>query len=123
MIGHGRSSSRLRDHVAKRESERRVENLSKTIEEASGLALLGVGQGLKLEIRVDRDADEAVIDKVQIQQVLVNLMRNAAQAMEGSARRELSISTARAGGMVEISVSDTGPGLPKRSGQSCSSHS
>ena len=104
---------RVRDHVAKRETKRRVENLSNTIEEASGLALLGVGQGLKLEIRVDDDAKQAVIDKVQIRQVLVNLVRNAAQAMDGSARRELSIVTARAGGMVEISVSDTGPGLPE----------
>ena len=104
---------RIRDHVAKRETERRVENLSNTIGEASGLALLGVGQDLKLEIRVDADAKEAVIDKVQIQQVLVNLVRNAAQAMEGSARREISIVTARASDMVEISVSDTGPGLPE----------
>ena len=97
----------------KRETERRVESLSKTIEEASSLALLGIGQGLKLNIRVDDDADEAVIDKVQIQQVLLNLVRNAAEAMDGSAQRELSIATARAGGMVEISVADTGPGLPE----------
>ena len=104
---------RLRDQVTKREPERRVESLSKTIEEASSLALLGIGQGLKLDIRVDDDADEAVIDKVQIQQVLLNLVRNAAEAMDGSAQRELSIATARAGGMVEISVADTGPGLPE----------
>ena len=104
---------RLRDQVTKRETERRVESLSKTIEEASSLALLGIGQGLKLDIRVDDDADEAVIDKVQIQQVLLNLVRNAAEAMDGSAQRELSIATARAGGMVEISVADTGPGLPE----------
>jgi two-component system sensor kinase FixL len=104
---------RLRDQVTKRETERRVESLSKTIEEASSLALLGIGQGLKLDIRVNNDADEAVIDKVQIQQVLLNLVRNAAEAMDGSAQRELSIATARAGGMVEISVADTGPGLPE----------
>ena len=104
---------RLRDQVTKREPERRVESLSKTIEEASSLALLGIAQGLKLDIRVDDDADEAVIDKVQIQQVLLNLVRNAAEAMDGSAQRELSIATARAGGMVEISVADTGPGLPE----------
>jgi C4-dicarboxylate-specific signal transduction histidine kinase len=102
---------RLRDQVTKREAVRRVESLSETIEEASSLALLGVSQGLKLEIRVDHDAAEAVIDKVQIQQVLLNLMRNAAEAMDGSARRELSVSTTRAGRMVEISVSDTGHGL------------
>ncbi len=103
---------RLRDQVTRRETERRVESLSRTIEEASSLALLGIGQGLKLQIRVDDDADEAVIDKVQIQQVLLNLVRNAAEAMDGSAQRELSIATARAGSMVEISVADTGPGLP-----------
>ena len=104
---------RLSDQVTRREPERRVESLSKTIEEASSLALLGIPKGLKLDIRVDDDADEAVIDKVQIQQVLLNLVRNAAEAMDGSPHRELSIATARAGGMVEISVTDTGPGLPE----------
>jgi len=104
---------RLRDQVRKRETERRTENLFKTIEEASGLALVGVGQGLKLEIRVHDDATQAVFDKIQIQQVLLNLMRNAAEAMDGSAKRELSITTAREGDMVEISVADTGPGLPE----------
>ena len=104
---------RLRDFVNKRETEKRVESLSKTIEEAIGLALIGVGQGLKLDIRVDDNASEAVIDKIQIQQVLLNLIRNAAEAMAGSARRKLSIATARAGDMVEISVTDTGPGLPE----------
>jgi two-component system, LuxR family, sensor kinase FixL len=103
---------RLRDFVNKRETEKRVESLSRTIEEAIGLALIGVGQGLKLYIRVDDGASEAMIDKIQIQQVLLNLIRNAAEAMVGSARRELSITTARAGDMVEISVTDTGPGLP-----------
>jgi two-component system, LuxR family, sensor kinase FixL len=104
---------RLRDFVNKRESEKRVESLLKTIEEASGLALIGVGQGLKLEIRVDDGAAEAMIDKIQIQQVLLNLIRNATEAMADSTHRELSITTARAGDMVEISVADTGPGLPE----------
>jgi two-component system, LuxR family, sensor kinase FixL len=104
---------RLRDFVNKRETEKRVESLLKTIEEASGLALIGVGQGLKLEIRVDDGAAEAMIDKIQIQQVLLNLIRNATEAMADSAHRKLSITTARAGDMVEISVADTGPGLPE----------
>lgn len=51
--------------------------------------------------------------RVQIQQVLLNLMRNAAKAMADSARRELSVTTACVGDMVEISVADTGPGLPE----------
>ncbi|MBX5473136.1 MAG: GHKL domain-containing protein, partial [Acetobacteraceae bacterium] len=62
---------------------------------------------------VAEDAAEALIDKIQIQQVLVNLMRNAVEAMANSARRELSVSAVRAGEMIEISVADTGPGLPE----------
>jgi len=104
---------RLRDFVNKRESERRVENLMKTIEEATGLALVGLGRDLKLDIRIDDDATEAVIDKIQIQQVLLNLVRNAAEAMAGSEQREVTITTACQGNMVEIRVADTGPGLPE----------
>ena len=104
---------RLRDLVRKGETERRVEGVLTTIEEASALALVGIGQGVRLQIRVADDAAEAVIDKIQIQQVLLNLMRNAVEAMAGSVRRELSITAASAGDMVEISVADTGPGLPE----------
>ncbi len=74
---------------------------------------MGVGQGVKLTLRFDPEAEHAVIDKVQIQQVLFNLLRNAVEAMEASPRRELTIATAFAGTMVEISVADTGPGLPE----------
>ena len=54
-----------------------------------------------------------LIDKVQIQQVLVNLLRNAVEAMEeASVRRELEIEAAAAvDGMVAISVIDSGPGI------------
>ena len=104
---------RLRDLVRKGSTERHNENLMTIIEEASGFALAGAGRDLKLDIRVAADATEAVVDKVQIQQVLMNLMRNANEAMSGQQRRELTISTARAGEMVEISVADTGPGLPE----------
>jgi two-component system, LuxR family, sensor kinase FixL len=103
---------RIRDHVSKRAAEKQVESLLGTIEEASALAMVGV-HGLKLKIQVDEDAREAVIDKIQIQQVLLNLMRNAAEAMAGLARRELSITAIRTKNMIEISVADTGPGLPE----------
>ncbi|MBV8615168.1 MAG: PAS domain S-box protein, partial [Acetobacteraceae bacterium] len=105
---------RLRAFARKGEAEKRVESLAQTIEEASALALVGSSSKVKLRVRVADDAAEAVIDKVQIQQVLVNLMRNAVEAMAGSERRELLISTARAGDMVAISVADTGPGLPEQ---------
>jgi two-component system sensor kinase FixL len=104
---------RLRDLVRKSESEKRLESVLVTIEEASALALVGVGQGLKLDIRVAEDAGQAMIDKVQIQQVLINLMRNAVEAMATVSRRELTVSAIQLGDMVEIRVTDSGPGLPE----------
>jgi two-component system sensor kinase FixL len=104
---------RLRDAVRKGNTEKRVESLPQAIEEASALALAGVGQAVKLDIHVATDAAEAVIDKIQIQQVLLNLMRNAVEAMANSERRQLTISAVRVGDMIEVNVADTGPGLPQ----------
>ncbi len=109
----GQIIRRLRDFVRKGETERRVERLTKVIEEASALALVGArSQGVKVELRLDPEAASVLIDKVQIQQVLINLMRNAAEAMSGSPRRELTIATVgSAGSSVEVSIADTGPGI------------
>jgi two-component system sensor kinase FixL len=109
----GQIIRRLRDFVARGESERRVESIKKLVEEASALALVGAkDQGVRVLFRLDPDVDMVLADKVQIQQVILNLMRNAIEAMELSARRELILSIAPAGsGMVDISVADTGSGI------------
>jgi two-component system sensor kinase FixL len=86
---------RLREMVRSGTTERRAENLAKTIEEASALALVGVGAELSFDIHVTPGAAEALIDRIQIQQVLLNLMRNAIEAMAGSPRRALRIATSR----------------------------
>jgi two-component system sensor kinase FixL len=103
---------RLRELARKGDSDKLPESVLVTIEEASTLALAGGGQGLRFRIDVADDATRAMIDKIQIQQVLLNLMRNAIEAMSGSQRRELSIGARRAGERIEISVTDSGPGLP-----------
>jgi two-component system sensor kinase FixL len=115
---------RLRDFVSRGETEVAVENLSKLVEEASALALVGAKQhGVRVRFNLSPEADRVFADKVQVQQVLLNLMRNAMEAMAeaGSPRRELVISTALVNGdgdMVEASVSDTGPGIaPQIAGQ------
>lgn len=109
----GQIIRRLRDFVARGESERRVESLKKLVEEASALALVGAkDRGVRVRFDFDPTADLVLADKVQIQQVILNLIRNAIEAMETSERRELVLSTAAAeDGMVEIRVADTGPGI------------
>jgi two-component system sensor kinase FixL len=109
----GQIIRRLRDFVARGETERRVESIKKLVEEASALALVGAkDQGVRVLFRLDPKVDLVLADKVQIQQVILNLMRNAIDAMEQSARRELVLSIVPTGsGMVEVSVADTGSGI------------
>jgi two-component system, LuxR family, sensor kinase FixL len=109
----GQIIRRLRDFVARGESERRVEDVKKLIEEASALALVGAkDRGVRVRFDLAPRADFALADKVQIQQVLLNLIRNAIEAMEGCERRDLTIATAnKPGNMVEISVADSGTGI------------
>ena len=109
----GQIIRRLRDFVARGESEKRVESLSKLIEEAGALGLTGAReQGILLRFNLDPDCDLVLVDRVQIQQVLVNLFRNALEAMADTARRELVVENARAAeDMIEVEVSDTGHGF------------
>ncbi|HEY4920624.1 MAG TPA: PAS domain S-box protein [Xanthobacteraceae bacterium] len=109
----GQIIRRLRDFVARGESERRVESVKKLIEEASALALVGAkDQGVRVLFRLDSAVDLVLADKVQIQQVLLNLMRNAIEAMDQSERRELVLAVTPAeAGTIDISVADTGSGI------------
>lgn len=112
-IRAGQIIRRLRDFVARGESERNIDSLSKIIEEASALALVGAKEsGVRARMMLDPEGDFAMVDRIQIQQVLLNLIRNAIDAMKNSTRKELSIvKHAPADGMVVIGVSDTGPGI------------
>jgi two-component system sensor kinase FixL len=110
----GQIIKRLREFVAHGESERQPEDLRKLVEEASALALVGAKEsGVRVSFSFDPRASLVMVDKIQVQQVILNLARNAVEAMqEVSGRRELHISTqGLEGQMVEISVSDTGPGI------------
>jgi two-component system sensor kinase FixL len=115
----GQIIRRLRDFVARGETDKHVENVAKLVEEASALALVGAKEhGVKVRFNLKAQANYVLVDKIQIQQVLLNLMRNAIEAMEGSDRRELELATTGRGEFVEFSVADTGPGLaPEVAGQ------
>ena len=110
----GQIIRRLREFVARGESERRIESLPKLIEDASTLALVGAREhGILVTFRLDPAADLVLADRIQIQQVLVNLMRNAIEVMsEGGTVRRLDIATAAGPeDQVEVTVADTGAGL------------
>lgn len=104
---------RLRDFVARGETERRVESLPKLIEEAAALALVGAReQGVHVRLRLSPEADLVLADRVQVQQVLLNLIRNAVDAMVDAPRRELTITSGPTEAeFVQVSVADTGAGV------------
>jgi two-component system sensor kinase FixL len=103
----------LRSFVEKREAGRRPENLAKIIEEAIALGLVGSADA-NVKVKVDLDPDiQVVVDKIQIQQVLINLIRNSVEAMERVPKRLLKVrSEAIDAGFAMVTISDTGPGLP-----------
>jgi len=90
-----------------------VESVTKLVEEASALSLVGVkDRGIRVQFDFDPSVDTVIADRVQIQQVLLNLIRNSMDAMETSTRRDLLVSVAQAGdNHVRISVADSGSGI------------
>jgi two-component system sensor kinase FixL len=103
----------LRDFVARGEAERRVESLPKLIEEASALALVGAKEhGVRVQFRFSPGIENVLADKVQIQQVALNLIRNAMEAMEAGSTRILEIRIdPAADDHAQVTVADTGSGI------------
>lgn len=109
----GEIIQRLRGFVKKSEPERKPEDVVGLLEEASTLALIGTREGsVAVGYRTAPGLPSVLVDKVQIQQVMVNILRNAVEAMAASPRREITIEAAPAAdGLVTIGVSDTGQGI------------
>lgn len=109
----GQIVRRLRDFISHGETERRVESLPRLINEANALALVGSREhGIEVQVELDPDADDVLVDRIQLQQVLVNLIRNAIDAMIDSRVRSLTIqSAAGPGDYVTVSIEDTGSGI------------
>lgn len=110
----GQIIRQLRSFVQKREVERAPVEIGNVVDEASALAFIGLKEkGIRVAVERQDELPEVSIDRIQIQQVLINLIRNAVDAMEGGERRELIIRTSRDDGGVRISIIDTGSGIPR----------
>ena len=108
----GQIIRRLREFVQKRETERHVEDLNTVAQEAVGLALVGAkSAGIVSQIHLAADLPPVLVDKVQIQQVVLNLVRNAIEAMSQSNPRVLTIETIAEAGGALVRVTDTGSGM------------
>jgi two-component system sensor kinase FixL len=109
----GQIIRRMRDFIEKGQTDRTAEAINKVVEEASALALVGAKQeNIRVNFQLAPESPPVWIDKIQIQQVVLNLVRNAMEALIHSPVRDLTIGTAASfDDTVEVTVSDTGPGL------------
>jgi two-component system sensor kinase FixL len=115
----GRIVRRLRDYVSLGDTEMHEEAIGPLIDDTCAAVLSGkIGESMTLNIDVSPDAGMILVDRVQVQQVLANLIRNAAEAMAASSSKILTIKAVKTKDSgVEVSVSDTGAGLSKEASE------
>lgn len=103
----------LREFTTRGETDKHPEDINNLVEEAGALALVGSRErGIKSIFELGRTNGDVMIDRIQVQQVVINLMRNAIEAMRDSARKELVVRTRALGdGTIRVEVEDTGPGI------------
>ena len=102
---------RMRQFVEKRDPVRRLIGLNPLIEDAIELTVLGSRPGTRIVRTLASDLPPVMVDPVQIQQVVVNLVRNALEAVKDRETQDVHVSTQRSELGVSMSVRDSGPGI------------
>ena len=103
----------LREFTGRGDTERSVKDINAVVEEICELAMLGTAtDGIDLELNLAADLPPVLIDHIQIQQVVLNLVRNSIDALSDCETRTITVATEPKGDMIEVVVSDNGPGLP-----------
>ena len=112
LVRAGDIIRRLRSFISDGKTEGQVVELTSVVEEAIEFSQVReLYKDIDIRLRVHRTWVR--VDRVQLQQVLVNLIRNSAEAMAGQSYKCIEIVARPNGGkLVEVNVSDTGPGLP-----------
>jgi C4-dicarboxylate-specific signal transduction histidine kinase len=106
LLGH------IREFVSRGEFDKTLWSLHDLIQDAFTLANESARQ-LHIDVAFEFHAGKhlVVADKIQIEQAIVNLSRNAISAMHGAASRRLTIATSCAGDNIQVDVTDTGAGF------------
>jgi two-component system sensor kinase FixL len=104
---------RLRAFIGRDKGETRAEDLRSLVEEAVTLAVAGGVDAPPIQTYVAPGTPRVLADRVQIQQVIVNLVRNALDALRNAPERRIRVEVrpAAAHGQVEVAVADSGPGF------------
>lgn len=103
----------LREFITRGEPDKTIQRLHELVAEANELVVVEAKQaGIGVVFQLNAPDDRILADRVQIKQVVVNLMRNAKDAMSSSQTRRMLVSTRAAGrSMIRVDVADTGSGL------------
>ena len=105
-------TSHLRQFTVNGESNKTIQSLHELIRNACEFADATASTRVEVTLQLNATADRIIADRIQIEQVLISLMRNVLKAMQASERRELFISTSLIdGGMIQTDIADTGSGL------------
>ncbi len=104
---------RMRDFVEKRSTMQAPDDINAIVKESVELGLMGArADGVEIGLDLEPGLPQVTADRVQIEQVLVNLMHNAMDAMAGCTTRQITLATRRKDHAVEVSVTDSGSGIP-----------
>lgn len=110
----GKIIQRMRQFVEKREPDRQPIDLARLVDEAVEFTMIGMRvRDVEIERHHAADLPDVQVDPVQIQQIIVNLLRNALQAVADSPIREVTVETAMAGTRIACSIEDSGSGVPE----------
>lgn len=110
----GEIIQRMRDFVEKRDTNKKRDDVNVIIREAAALGLIGAkADGIETHYSLAADLPPVIVDRVQIEQVLVNLLHNAMDAMAEVPERVLTLSSRQSASAIEIIIGDTGQGIPE----------
>jgi len=114
IVRAGKIIGNLRDMAEKRDGQRGPESLNTAVEEALSLGLMGAAEkNVEVCLALETGLAPVMVDKIQIQQVVINLIRNSLDAMSARKGGKLTVSTGIDGaGFAHVTVKDTGGGLP-----------